>query len=486
MREYIFPKRIIRAEGITELENLLLPQDRQIDLAEEHTVKTEKNSYVILDFGAEMRGGIRILVFSSDRSPVHVRFGESVAECCSILGLGERYAGAVDDGAVSEKAKRQNATNDHALRDLTVILPSWSDTPIGDTGFRFVRLDFTGTYVIKSVFCENQILARPAKYMYHGDLDIEMIFMTAKRTVDLCASSGYIWDGIKRDRLVWAGDLSPEVLALTTLYGKTEEVERSLDFLRRQNPVPRWMDGKPTYSMWWIVCLRDYLERTDARDFVAGQMDYLEEMIAEFSRCVKENGESAFRSYFLDWQHAGTIHEKEGAYAIFLMGTKAAIALLSSFGRDTHAAETLLAKLMMRGVKARTRVVAALKYLAIGEITEEEKGVLLADGVKGISTFMSYYVLRAVWQFDSQKAVDMMKTYFGGMLSLGATTFWEDFDMDWCEGTPIDEMPVEYKKDVHGDFGAFCYKGFRHSLCHGWSAGVITFIAECLDKENDT
>ncbi len=29
-----------------------------------------------------------------------------------------------------------------------------------------------------------------------------------------------------------------------------------------------------------------------------------------------------------------------------------------------------------------------------------------------------------------------------------------------------------------GDFGAYCYLGFRHSLCHGWSSGVVKFIQE--------
>ena len=65
------------------------------------------------------------------------------------------------------------------------------------------------------------------------------------------------------------------------------------------------------------------------------------------------------------------------------------------------------------------------------------------------------------------------------MLEKGATTFWEDFDMEWVENTSsIDEFPQEGKKDIHGDFGAHCYEGFRHSLCHGWSAGVIQFIKE--------
>ncbi len=483
MLETIYPKRILQAINTEAEENLLLEQPLQIDLRETHLMKTKKGASVVLDYGMEMRGGIRILVFSSDSSPIRIRFGESAAECCSELGVGERYAGMANDSGIDEKAKRQNSTNDHALRDLTVKLPSWSDTPIGDTGFRFVRLDFTGTYTIKCVICENHILTKPAAYCYKGEKEIEAIFMTAKRTVDLCASSGYIWDGIKRDRLVWAGDLSPEVLSLTSLYGRTDEVENSLDFLRKQNPVPEWMDGKPTYSLWWVICLRDYLERTAARDFVEKQMDYLEDMMSEFSRGVDENGESHFRSYFLDWPHARTKDEKEGAYALFIMATRAAVSLLKAFQRETSEVEHLLQKLLTRGVVANTRVVAALKYLSGCEITAGEKQILLADGIAGISTFMSYYVLRAVWDFDKEKAVSMMKNYFGGMLSLGATTFWEDFDESWLEGTPIDQLPVEGRNDVHGDYGSFCYVGFRKSLCHGWAAGVITFIKECVDKD---
>ena len=39
------------------------------------------------------------------------------------------------------------------------------------------------------------------------------------------------------------------------------------------------------------------------------------------------------------------------------------------------------------------------------------------------------------------------------------------------------------------DYGAFCYIGFRHSLCHGWASGVLAFIIErmlgsALEKEN--
>ena len=38
-------------------------------------------------------------------------------------------------------------------------------------------------------------------------------------------------------------------------------------------------------------------------------------------------------------------------------------------------------------------------------------------------------------------------------------------------------MP-EGKKDIHGDYGDYCYKGFRHSLCHGWASGPTSWLSE--------
>ena len=65
------------------------------------------------------------------------------------------------------------------------------------------------------------------------------------------------------------------------------------------------------------------------------------------------------------------------------------------------------------------------------------------------------------------------------MLDLSATTFWEDFDVDWCgDVTRIDEMPKKEKPSVHGDFGKHCYIGLRLSLCHGWSAGPCPWLSK--------
>ena len=47
-------------------------------------------------------------------------------------------------------------------------------------------------------------------YITTGDTELNKIIDTAAYTLKLCFRNGYIWDGIKRDRLVWSGDLNQE------------------------------------------------------------------------------------------------------------------------------------------------------------------------------------------------------------------------------------------------------------------------------------
>ena len=34
------------------------------------------------------------------------------------------------------------------------------------------------------------------------------------------------------------------------------------------------------------------------------------------------------------------------------------------------------------------------------------------------------------------------------------------------------------KKTSTAITASYCYQGFRHSLCHGWAAGVLAFVVE--------
>lgn len=462
MKEYICPKKIVG--GQSQWSTLLTKKDLQIGLAECETADFQAGDCLIVDFGVETCGGIRILTYKAKNVPVRIRFGESLKECCAELG-----------GA-------KNATNDHALRDFTVYLQNYSDMSFGQTGFRFVRLDFNGTVTIKSVVAESYIAKKAVKYEYNGkDLLVKKIYECAKRTLDLCVSSGYVWDGVKRDRLVWVGDMHPETLALTTLYGRVKEIEQSLNFVKKQTPLPAWMNGYPMYSMWWIIIVADYYQRTHVRSFTIKQISYLQDLLEQMDACVKENGELNYPSYFVDWPTSKNAVDKMfGARAINIIAIKKAIGLLKEFDKSTDLAEKLLARLLKVDIcPMKSKQVIALKYFALGTLSDEEKNILIAGGAKGMSTFMSYYILTAIASFDKKKAVEIMKEYYGAMLNKGATTFWEDFDMDWVNNScRIDEFPKQGEKDIHGDFGEYCYKGFRHSLCHGWSAGVIAFLKE--------
>lgn len=465
--ELYYPVAVAAVEGdIENAEALLEKQPLQIGLAERDVMTVIGKGCIILDFGREIAGGARILTFTAESPcPIRLRFGESYGECCAELG-------------------ERGACNDHALRDIRTELVNYSDMRFCDTGFRFLRIDFLGTGIvrIKSIVACGRIFAAPQVYSYTGGNErIAEIFAAAKRTIDLCASSGLVWDGVKRDRLVWIGDMYPEMRALVTLYGRTRAIEDSLDFIVGQTPLPGWMNGMPCYSLWWIIILADYYKLTGCRDYVEDYTDYFEDLLGQVDEHVAADGTMRFPGIFLDWPTHDKPDEEPGVRALAVMAMKRAAELARELGLDESAdlADAVCARLS----KAEMRIGSAkqalgLKFAATGSLSPDEAELLTRGGARGMSTFMSYFILDAAAQTAGvDKAVEMMLDYYGAMLDRGATTFFEDFDMDWLEGSGRIDAPTEPgQRDLHGDFGKFCYIGYRHSLCHGWSAGVIPFI----------
>ena len=131
----------------------------------------------------------------------------------------------------------------------------------------------------------------------------------------------------------------------------------------------------------------------------------------------------------------------------------------------------------MKGVDAGLQALMALAGLMKAE--KADKHVLSVGGAQGFSTFYGYYMLEAMAKAGNyQGAMDIISEYWGAMLDLGATTFWEDFHIDWAKNAArIDELVLEGKVDVHGAYGDYCYKGFRHSLCHGWASGPTSWLS---------
>lgn len=476
--------KIIYVEGkVNNADALLVKQPLQIGLSECNVCTIQGKASIILDFGKELSGGARVLThYISGSKTVRLRFGESVGEACAELKGPNGGFGT---------------TNDHSTRDMRVDLQCYSDMMFGQTGFRFLRLDVLSddTAVrIKSILAAVDTDTRPAIGSFEcDDALVNTIWDTAAYTVRLCIQNGYIWDGIKRDRLVWIGDLYPEVRAAQCIFGDLPEGRNCLDFSMDQTPLPKPINDIPTYSLWWIICLGEVYRFSEDKPSFSTYLPYVKGIVENIiAPAISSDGEVNYGFNFIDWpsnaQEGETDKEKKdmerkaGAAFLTKIALQAAKGLLVEFSEDASLCEKLLGDIAQKTYDIRLYKQIAAMGVWAGDGNDSMRETLLSGGAKGLSTFMSYPILTAVASFgEYESALEMMKEYYGGMLSVGATTFWEDFDLEWLEGSGrLDEMPKEGVKDIHGDFGKFCYGSFRHSFCHGWSAGVIPYLVETV------
>lgn len=469
IKEYVAPTRIIDSHNACNAEMLLAATQSQAHM-EYFPITSFDNGYVVLDFGKELCGGIRIVCRSAaSEGKARIRFGESVGECNAQLG-------------------EKGACNDHSVRDFVVDLSSLSDQEWGKTGFRFVRLDFMCKAEIVGVYAAStRYYQLPQGNFCCDDKLINDIYDTAAYTVYLNMQE-YIFDGIKRDRLIWVGDMQPEVSAITYLYGQNSLVEKTLKEAIAHNPMPCWIVAMPTYSFWLMCIVEEYFRRTGNRQFALECLPYLEKTLDLFNGCIGNNSwdfssvVTVKNPFFVDWPTSASKDEQAGGKFIFRMGILAMQRLYGLLGLPVNSTcDEIIKKLDAQSDNdVCEKSVVALGYLT-GQISAEEAAKKLAvDGANGLTTFMSYYILSAVADCCGiDKATEMLKEYYGAMLQRGSTTFWENFNLSWLEGSgAIDEITPEGQLDLHGDFGEYCYKGFRHSLCHGWSCGAVQFLTE--------
>ena len=465
-KEYILPVSVKAQEMTAESENLLIAKPACVSFRNDRCCAfMQKGAYVVLDFGKELCGGVRLITGSMEETAqFRITLGESLTEACSVIG-------------------QKNATNDHSPRDFQAAIPGLSDLTFGMSGFRFARLELlTEKPVhIRNAFGVNTLPCFEKEGQIRTDNALlNRIMDTAAYTLKLNLQNGYIWDGIKRDRLVWSGDLHQEILLTSYLYGDVANIRNCLTFLKEETPPTQWINGIPTYSAWWVINLCDYYRLSGNRAYFAENRDYARAVIENINGCIHDSGEMDFSvapyfmPYFLDWPTLDTPDAKIGTAALLVYMAKKFLQV-----EPSEVCGQIVKKLShYLDMDCAFKQTRAFQILA-GRDPAGQAEFLEKDGAAGFSTFMAYYILEADAMAGGKKMLSLIEEYFGGMLSRGATSFWEDFDVSWLEGSGrIDAFPEEGQKDIHGDFGAFCYEGFRHSLCHGWASGVLAFIIE--------
>lgn len=475
INEILFPEKIVLTKGnVINADSVLNEKSLQITTDEPSCLTLtndlfSKKSFILLDFGKEINGKIRILthtVEGCNNANIRITYGESVAEALSDV-------------------ETDSATNDHATRDFQFCIPSYSDMSFTETGFRYAKIELLNSNTsirIKSIVAV--AIYRNIKYLGSFRCDNETlnkIYDTAAYTCHLSMQQ-FIWDGIKRDRLVWVGDMHPEMLTVKTIFGPHKIINESLDFMRSNTPLPNWMNGMPTYSLWWLIILADWYLYTGDSVFLNRNKKYATDLIKIILDLVNDDGSDRLPSYFLDWPCNNKPEAVTGSRALLIQCLNKAEYLCTIFNENELAS---ICKFKSECIKNTSfDAHGAKQVMAMASLSgwTNEKAMaekILDSGCKGWSTFMSYYLLKAACKTDMAKTLETLTEYYGTMLKLGATTFWEDFDISWAENvTGIDELPVVGKKNIHADFGKFCYKGLRHSLCHGWSSAPAAFLAE--------
>lgn len=481
-REFITPSRIVwlSDETGTFIKNpdvLLKPGTGQAVLNREDDFVLQSTAtefpMVVLDFGKELQGGLEIVTsIKNDKAMgrVRIRFGESVSETLSNVG-------------------EQGATNEHSLRDFTVQLPWLGRLEVGNSGFRFASIQLVDPDVkleikeISAVFSYRDI---PYLGSFRCDDErLNQIWKAGAYTVHLNMQD-YLWDGIKRDRLVWVGDLHPEVMTVNSVFGNNEVVPKSLDLIRDLTPLPGWMNGISSYSMWWVLIHNDWYKFHGDIDYLKKQKEYLFGLLKLLSTEIDENGSETLKgNRFLDWPSStnkDAIHA--GLQSMMVMTFEAGAGLCETLDDremvDLCKATVVKLKKHIPGFSNSKQAAALLALSGLVPAEQANDEILARDGVHKMSTFYGYYMLNArALAGDYQGAIDNIREYWGAMLDLGATTFWEDFDIDWMNNASrIDEMPVEGKTDVHCTYGGYCYKQLRHSFCHGWASGPTSWLSQ--------
>ncbi|MDP9081089.1 MAG: alpha-L-rhamnosidase [Bacteroidota bacterium] len=484
VRRYLPPVKIVwesenAATNIVNAKQLLKPGIGQADLSGKNLCILKSNDKgkagILFDFGKELQGGLQIITDQSrGGKPIRVRlrFGESVAEAMS---------------DVADTAK--NATNDHAMRDYIVSVPWLGKLEIGNTGFRFVRIDLVDDSVELKLKEVNAIFVfRDIPYLGSfncSDTLLNKIWMTGAYTVHLNMQD-YLWDGIKRDRLVWVGDMHPETSTIAAVFGDNDVVPKSLDEARDITPFPGYMAGMVSYSMWWIIIQHDWYMHNGNLSYLKQQKSYLAKLLDQLSQKIDNNDSEILDggNRFLDWPSSPNVKGIHAGLQGMLIITLNDGAELSDILKDPATAKkcrAVVARLRKNVPDANgSKQAAALMGLSGLISPEKANSIISANGVHDFSTYFGYYMLQAKAKAgDYQGAMDAIKNFWGPMLSLGATTFWEDFNIDWLpNASRIDELVPEGKIDIHSKYGAFCYKGFRHSMAHGWASGPTPWLTE--------
>lgn len=456
----------------------------------------------ILDFGAHTVGYLNLAV-ESDRAfqdaPVRLRLtcGEVLAEVAAPL---DDYHGQL---AASW------------LQDEVVTL-DWLPTEFEfprRMAFRYVRIEVVALSMpVRIVRCACRVVssagpllaAETAGRMGAGPGG-EEIPAVALRTLRNCMQTVFE-DGPKRDRRLWVGDLRLQALANYASFDNAALVRRCLYlFAALTHPdglvsacvyeYPRPVCGEIRllpYALLFNTVLFEYASHSGdwqtARELwpvARRQIELLRARFDDQALFVR----AADDWLFFDWSEADPLACMQ-ALAIWVVRQTLAMARSLGVDGETDGWEEWLSRLLAvtrrHFVNAAGLVISGPKqeiswasaaWMVLADVLEGTaaraalRGVFTCEeAVRPVSPYLYHYVAEAMLHCGMpDEARELIERYWGGMIALGATSFWEVY------------CPGDDRRSPYGDHRI-------NSYCHAWSCSPIWLFrqAEIIKKSRRT
>ena len=328
------------------------------------------------------------------------------------------------------------------------------------------------------------------------DALLKKIDIVATDTLKECMQT-FFEDGPKRDRRLWTGDLRLEALTNYYTFRNLDITGRCLYLFAagdrdRLGFLPSYVYETPyyfsgsahiaDYALLFVVTVCDYYEHTGDTSVVNDLIDVCKSQLESFRNILDENlivtpQEGWFA--FIDW--CPGLEKLTALQGVYLYTLERFSELLKAIGDEDcekyslHLSEVRHAcKKHLYDEKTNAFVnkldngqlsVHSQVWMILGGVIDGEKAKELLvsclnnkDAKQPVTPYMRHYATEAMLRLDMKDAaVQYLKTFWGGMLELGADTFWEAYIPEDPDFSPYDDRMI-------------------NSLCHAWSCTPSYFI----------
>ncbi len=428
--------------------------------------KIERNGNTLLiDFGRETFGFVKFHGLKG-KGKLNLYYGESKEEALSV-----------------EHCETFDLMEVEPAMHGEFVLP-------GSRAFRYVQVQHDPGVQFDSVSMLYEYLPLDYRGSFRSsDVRLNEIWDISAYTMHLTSREFFI-DGIKRDRWMWSGDAYQSYLMNYYLFFDSPSVTRTMIALRGKEPVSSHINTIMDYSFYWFVGIYDYYLYTGDKEFIK---QFYPRMVSLMDFCLNRRNEEGMVQgltgdwVFIDWADGLSKQGEVSFEQLLFARSLEAMAISAEIAGDekgaekyARLAEELKEKLFNvfwsdeKQALVHNRVNGELQdnvtryanmfAIFFDYLNEEQKqgvknNVLLNDNVQKITTpYMRFYELEALCAMGEQEFVlDEIRDYWGGMLDLGATSFWEKYD-------PGEEGAEHY--EMYG-------RPFGKSLCHAWGASPV-------------